>query len=48
MSEGWFVYAVLLNIRMLIFYVSYENCVNMNVGGVNYRTSGMLKFEKKS
>ena len=22
------------------------NCVNMNVGGVNYRISGMLKFDK--
>ena len=23
---------------MLIFCVFYQNCVNMNVGGVNYRT----------
>ena len=22
------------------------NCVNVNVGGVNYRASGMLKFDK--
>ena len=35
-----------LSIITLVFYVFYKNCVNMNVGGVNYRTSGMLKFEK--
>ena len=23
----------------LLFYVFYSHCVNMNVGGVNYRTS---------
>ena len=42
MSEGLFVYAVLLCIIRLIFYVFYYNCVNMNVGGVNYRTLGIL------
>ena len=46
MSEGWFVYAVLVSIIRLMFYVFYKNCVNLNVGGVNYRTSGMLKFDK--
>ena len=30
----------------LIFYVFCKICVNINVGGVNYRTSGMLKFDK--
>ena len=29
-----------------MFYVFYETCVNLNVGGVKYRTSGMLKFDK--
>ena len=43
-SEGWFVYAVLLkHYEANIFYL---NCANMNVGGVNYRTLGMLKFDK--
>ena len=23
-----------------------KHCVNLNIGGVNYRTSGMLKFDK--
>ena len=41
MDEGWFVYAVLLGIIRLIVYVYYLNCVNLNMGGVNYRTSGM-------
>ena len=35
MSEGWFVYAVLLKHYYFI----------MNVAGVNCRTSGMLKFD---
>ena len=35
MSEGWFVYAVLLK---HYYYI-------MNVAGVNCRTSGMLKFD---
>ena len=34
------------SIFRLIFYVFYYNCVNLNIGGVNYRTSGMLKFDK--
>ena len=46
MSEGWFVYAELLSIIRLIFYVFYENCVNLIMGGVNYRTLGMLEFDK--
>ena len=29
---------------MLIVF--YQKCVNMIVGGVNYRTSDMLKFNK--
>ena len=28
------------SIIRLLFYVFYSNCVNMNVCGVNYRTSG--------
>ena len=31
---------------MLMFYGFYYNCVNMIVGGVNYRTSDILKFDK--
>ena len=26
--------------------LSINNCVNLILGGVNYRTSGMLKFDK--
>ena len=46
MSEGWYVYAVLLKhcyANVLWFLL---NCVNMIVGGVNYWTSGILKFDK--
>ena len=35
-----------LSIIRLIFYVFYLNCANMNVGGVYYRTLGMLRFDK--
>ena len=31
---------------MLMFCDFYSNCVNTIVGGVNYRTSGILKFDK--
>ena len=46
MSEGWFVYAVLLKhyyANVLCFLLKL--CI-YDVGGVNYRTSVMLKFDK--
>ena len=46
MSEGWFVYAVLLKLYYANILYFYQNCVNMIVGGVNYSNSGMLKFNK--
>ena len=39
-------YAVLLKHFWANFYVFCSNCVNMNVGGINYRTSDMIKFDK--
>ena len=41
MCEGLFVYVVLLKHFRLIFYVFNQNCVIMNVGGVNFSTLGM-------
>ena len=46
MFESWYVYAVLLKHCSAYFYGFYYNCVNMIVGGVNYRTTGILKFDK--
>ena len=39
MSEGWFVHAVMLKFIWFLLKLC-----NINVGGVNYRTSGMLEF----
>ena len=34
------------SIIRLTSYVFYQNCVNMNVGGVNNRTLGIIKIDK--
>ena len=41
MSESWFVYAVLLKHYKANISCFLLKLCNMNVGGVNYRTSGM-------
>ena len=50
-SEGWYVYAVLLkhcyaNVLWFLLKLCKYDCVNMIVGGVNYRTSVILKVDK--
>ena len=46
MSEGWFVYAVLLKHYLANILCFLLKLCKLNMGGVNYRTSGMLKFDK--
>ena len=46
MSEGWYVYAVMLkHYNANILYFVLKLC-KFDLGGVNYKPSGMLKFDK--